>query len=192
MSPDPVLHLIVGPNGAGKTTFFERVLGPATHLRVINADIIAAARWPNDAAAHAYEAAAQAAQERVEHIADRRSFVAETVFSHESKLDLVGDARREGYQVTVHAILIPEKLAVARVVDRVANGGHWVPEDKIRSRFARLWTLVRAAVNEADQAFVYDNTRANHPFRVVAHFSQGRLVDDPAWPIWTPAALSAE
>lgn len=53
----PVLHLTVGPNGAGKSTWFTRVIGPATRLPFVNADQIAAQRWPGEEMAHAYDAA---------------------------------------------------------------------------------------------------------------------------------------
>ena len=53
---DPVLHVLAGPNGAGKTTFYQRVLAPVTHLRFVNADLIAAEVWPGDPVAHAYDA----------------------------------------------------------------------------------------------------------------------------------------
>ncbi|MFH5211038.1 MULTISPECIES: zeta toxin family protein [Antrihabitans] len=189
MSPDPVLHTIAGPNGAGKTTFYNRVLGPATRLPFINADVIAAQRWPEHAAEHSYDAARIAAEERAQQIADRRSFVAETVFSHESKLELLRDANAAGFHVSVHIVLIPEQLAVARVVDRVANGGHFVPEDKIRERFGRLWGLLAIAIAMVDQAYVYDNTTAANPFRLVASFADGRPTHMPVWPKWTPAEL---
>jgi len=192
LSADPVLHAIAGPNGAGKTTFYEFVLGPVTRLHLVNADFIAGARWSDAAAAHAYEAAALAAEERAQRIAQRRSFVAETVFSHESKLDLLREARGAGFHVTLHVVLIPEELAVARVVERVANGGHYVPEEKIRARFGRLWHLLRAAIATADEVYVYDNTTTADPFRLVASFINGHPVDDPVWPSWTPTALRAD
>ena len=43
------LDLVVGPNGAGKTTFVELVLAPLRPgVTFVNADVIAAARWPDD------------------------------------------------------------------------------------------------------------------------------------------------
>jgi predicted ABC-type ATPase len=72
----PALHLLVGPNGAGKTTFFERVLGPATHLPFINADLIARRHWPGNEEAHGHQAAALAEQARAAALAKGRSFVA--------------------------------------------------------------------------------------------------------------------
>jgi predicted ABC-type ATPase len=188
---DPVLHLIAGPNGAGKTTFYERVLGPATHLEFVNADLIAASRWSEDPASHAYEAAALAADHRTELIEARASFVSETVFSHESKLELVHVAVDAGYLVTLHVVIVPERLAVARVASRVRHGGHRVPDDKIRERYARLWSLIAEAIPEVDRAVVYDNSNAASPFRVVATSEHGSIVGYPTWPPWTPGPLRA-
>lgn len=92
-SPDPVLRLIAGPNGAGKTTLATRVVAPTTRLRFVNANVIAAQRWPVAQAEHAYEASQVAAEQRQDLIAARTSFITETVFSHPSKLDLILGAR---------------------------------------------------------------------------------------------------
>ena len=187
---DPVLHVVAGPNGSGKTTFSASVLGPATGLIVVNADAIAAHRWGADAAAHAYEAASLAAEARARLIAERRSFAAETVFSHASKIELMERAQEAGYHITLHVLLVPEDAAVARVRDRVANrDGHDVPEDKIRSRYARLWPLVAQGIARADTASVYDNSSAARAFRRVATFHRGALVGGVEWPTWAPSVL---
>lgn len=186
---DPVLHLLAGPNGAGKSTFHEEVLGPATGLPWINADEIAAARWPDVEVEHAYEASGLAAEERRGAIERRRSFITETVFSHPSKTELVRDAKAAGYRVTLHIILIPEELAVARVANRVQHGGHDVPETKVRGRYVRLWTHLAQSIGLADEAYIYDNSRAAQPFRIVAAFRAGQPVGTADWPSWTPAAL---
>ncbi|MBI2169616.1 MAG: zeta toxin family protein [Actinobacteria bacterium] len=190
MTEDPVLHVVAGPNGAGKTTFYNRVLYPRTHLPFVNADLIAAEHWPDDAAAHAYEAAQLAEQARDQLVARRESFVAETVFSQPSKVDFVQRAQEAGYHVTLHVLAVPEDGAVARVADRVANeDGHDVPEDKIRSRYQRLWDLVAAAIAIADTSYVYDNTSSDKAFRRIATYACGDLVGDADWPAWTPVAL---
>jgi len=186
---DPVLHVLAGPNGAGKTTFYQRVLAPVTHLRFVNADLIAAEVWPGDPVAHAYDAAQRAAAERVKLIGERVSFVTETVFSHPSKLNLLTSARDAGYQVTLHVVAIPVELAVARVTERVRHGGHDVPEQKIRDRYERLWTHVAAAIAMVGEAAVYDNSRAARPYRLLARHLNGRLLADPDWPAWTPLPL---
>lgn len=186
---DPVLHLLAGPNGAGKSSLFDLVIGPTTHLEFVDADLIAAARWPEDPAGRSYDAAVVAAERRAELIEARRSFVTETVFSHSSKLELVEVAVDAGYLVALHVVAVPEALAVARVTNRVQAGGHIVPEQKIRERFTRLWPLVAEAIGQVSTATVYDNTRAATPFRVVARFERGHSIGRPDWPAWMPEAL---
>lgn len=187
----PVLHLLAGPNGAGKSTLAERVLIPVLGLEFVNADVLAAARWPGEESAHAYEASRLAARRREQLLAERRSFVTETVFSHTSKVDLVRAAVTQGYLVHLHVLLVPVELSVARVADRVRRGGHPVPEEKIRQRHARLWELVAVAARDVDRVTFYDNTSASHPFREVARLDRGRLVGSASWPAWTAPALAA-
>jgi len=190
--PDPVLHLVAGPNGSGKSSFFDFVLAPVTGLPFVNADVIAVARWPDTASEHAYEAAAWAAGERDRLIASRASFATETVFSHPSKLVLLETADAAGYLITLHVVVVPEDLAVARVTERVRQGGHTVPENKVRTRYRRLWGHVARAIERVEEAHVYDNTRANTPFRVVARYRKGRLVGSPVWPSCAPDELRAD
>jgi predicted ABC-type ATPase len=185
----PVLHLLAGPNGAGKSTFVTEVLQPVTHLPFVNADVIAAELWPDAQAEHAYDASRAAATERRRLMAARASFIAETVFSHPSKVDLVAQATAAGYLVHLHVVMVPEGLPVARVAARVAQGGHDVPTEKIHERYARLWPLVAVARDLADRATFYDNSRAVKPFRMVATYERGRVVGVPAWPVWTPKVL---
>ena len=186
---EPVLHVLAGPNGAGKSTFHAEVLGPVSGLPWINADEIAADRWPGSEVGHAYDASELAAQERRRRIGRRESVITETVFSHPSKVDLLGEAKAAGYVITLHVVIVPEDLAVARVRNRAELGGHDVPEAKIRGRFGRLWTYLRDAIALADEAYVYDNSRAARPFRRVAAFSGGRLVGAASWPDWAPDEL---
>jgi predicted ABC-type ATPase len=183
---DPVLHLLAGPNGAGKSTLFARAVGPVTRLPFVNADVLAEARWGVDAESHAYEASREATDLRAALIERRASFATETVFSHESKLELIQDAQRHGYLVYLHVVVIPEELAVLRVRMRVRLGGHSVPEQKTRERYRRMWPLIAEAIEMADETRVYSNVERLVP---VAFYRQGRLIDQPDWPEWTPEAL---
>lgn len=185
-----MLHLLAGPNGSGKSTYVAHILGPVTHLPFVNADVIAAARWPEGQSEHAYEASRAAAEEREQRVAARSSFITETVFSHLSKLELVDDAIALGYLVQLHVILLPVDVAVSRVAERVEHGGHDVPEQKIRERYARLWDLIAKARAKAHRTEFFDNSTASDPFRRVAEYEHGLLIGAPAWPVWTPAPLT--
>lgn len=184
------LDLVVGPNGAGKSTFAAITLAPLVPRSVfVNADEIAKRRWPDDPVTHAYDAARIAADTRAKLIEQGRSFIAETVFSHPSKLDLIRAAHDAGYVVAVHVMLIPEDLAVERVQRRVQHGGHDVPESKIRERHRRLWQLVADAIEIADTATIYDNSRRDGP-RIVAQLTAGTIIGAPSWPRWTSEKLT--
>src|SRR6266542_3714823 len=79
----PLLIALVGPNGAGKSTFYEEYLSPIG-LPFINADVLA--RTLIESGSPQGEeterlAAALAEKRRDEMVANRRSFVTETVFS---------------------------------------------------------------------------------------------------------------
>jgi predicted ABC-type ATPase len=185
------LDLVIGPNGAGKSTFVRLTLtDEVSDSPFVNADEIARLRWPHDAEGHSYEAAEVAARTRESLISERRSFIAETVFSHPSKLDLIRDARSAGYIVVLHLLLVPEPLSVERVAHRVRSGGHSVPDVKIRERYRRMWPLVVDAIGLATSASVYDSSRRSGP-RLVAQFERGIVVSDASWPAWTPEALTS-
>jgi len=180
------LHLVIGPNGSGKTTFVNEFLAlELPGYAYVNADEIAKARWPDDPGAHVYEAAQVAAETRAYLIAGGRPFIAETVFSHRSKLDLLRSARQGGYQVVLHAMLVPEELAVRRVAYRVQAGGHDVPEHKIRERYRRLWLFLAQAISLVDRAVLYDNSRRTGPVKI-AEFFGGLPIGAATWPEWAP------
>ena len=185
------LDLVVGPNGAGKSTFVRFVLAPLRPgVPFVNADVLAEQRWPDpdEALRHAHDAAELAEQARARLLAEGRDFIAETVASHPSKVELVVRARQAGFHVHVHVMLAPEDLVVERVRRRVAVGGHDVPVDRIRARYQRLWGHVAAMVPLADSVEVFDNSGVGP--RTVALFVAGESVGQAHWPTWTPAALA--
>src|ERR1700757_710271 len=183
------LDLVVGPNGAGKSTFVELTLAPLLPgSPFVNADEIAKQRWPDDPASHAYQAARVAADTRAKLIELGKSFIAESVFSHPSKLELINAARAADYTIMLHVLLIPEELAVERVRHRVSAGGHDVPENKIRERYQRLWGLVATAITRCDSATVYDNSGLNGP-RIIAQLNDGFPVGSRGCRGWTPGPL---
>jgi len=178
--------LLAGPNGAGKSTLYETRVAPSFAGPFINADIIQRDELRDRAPEASYEAARIAAARRSDHIAQGRDFVTETVFSHPSKLDLLDEARTRGFTVIVlHVGVNSPELSVARVGGRVHEGGHDVPEDKIRARHERGAALIRLAVLRADRGMVFDNSALNQPPRHCLTFSDGRLIFAqtrlPAW-----------
>ena len=182
------LDLVVGPHGAGKSTFVDQILLPVLpHQAFVNADEIAKRYWPGAELEKSLVAARLASRLRTPLIAMREPFIAETVFSHPSKVDLVREALAAGCRVHLYVLMLPEDVAVARVDKRVGQGGHRVPEDKIRSRYQRLWAHVVDAIHMCDTAQVYDNS-GSRPMPV-ARFSGGVALGPTPWPEWAPPAL---
>jgi len=181
-----VLVVVAGPNGAGKTTFVEMFLS-VTGLRVVNADAIARALSPTPEAV-AYEAARLADDVRRDLISRGISFCMETVFSDPKgvKVEFLRDARSRGYVVVLIFIgLEGSALSMARVAQRVEEGGHDVPDQKIVERFPRTLRNLRNTLTFVDTAFIFDNSSADEPYRFVAELKSGRVVQrgetQPSW-----------
>jgi predicted ABC-type ATPase len=87
--------------------------------------------------------------------------------------------------IVMHVGVDTPDLSVARVRARTAEGGHDVPEQKIRDRYVRGQPLIRQAVLLADRGMVFDNSRLNEPPRLMLLFAAGRLVQaEPMLPDW--------
>jgi predicted ABC-type ATPase len=183
------LDLIVGPNGAGKTTLYERVIAPGRPgLPFVNADRIAHERFRGKESEHSYEAASIATAARTALIEARLDFCTETVFSHQSKVDLVATAVSSGYDVVLHVVMIPLVLSQLRVGARVLSGGHDVSASKLAPRFERLWPLIAAASPHCYRTVFYGNAGDEGPTEVAA-YRFGVADYEPRWPAWTPEPL---
>jgi predicted ABC-type ATPase len=184
----PVLHILAGPNGAGKSTLYELALRRSVSAEFVNADLLAREALGRHALTLADAQLGQRLAEarRDALMAAGESLVTESTFSHPSKLDLVRRAKALGYEVVLyHLHLASVDHAIARVASRAARGGHPVPEDKLRGRYARNPALIRQAVLGADRAFVFDNSKLGAAPRRLIVFLSGRPVavapDLPAW-----------
>ncbi len=155
--------IIAGPNGAGKTTFARAFLPHEAHCpRFINADLIAAGLSPFAPEAEALRAGKLMLEEITLAVKSEESFAFETTLSGLSYLKHIRAWRESGYHVSLFFLSLPSAdLAVARVAERVRQGGHNIPENVIRRRFEagkrNFENRYRAIVNA--WAF-YDNTDA--------------------------------
>lgn len=178
----PIIVAIAGPNGAGKTTFYQAHLEQAG-LCYVNADVLA-----HELDLEAYAAARVADALRRVFVARGESFVFETVFSDPvgDKIAFLEEAERAGYTVVLCFIGIPDPVtSIERVSMRVLQGGHDVPDEKLESRFPRIIENLRRAVTRLQHVLVFDNQDLGKPFRRVAGFEGGSLLESagpiPAW-----------
>ncbi|WP_305971226.1 MULTISPECIES: zeta toxin family protein [unclassified Mameliella] len=182
----PSLVLLAGPYGAGKSTLYQPRVAPAFAGQFINADIIQRDELRDPSMAASYQAARSADARRAEMMQAGRRFATETVFSHPSKLDIIEDARAHGYIVVVmHVGVDSHDLSGSRVRGRTEEGGHDVPEEKIRAQYDRGSPLIRAAVLRADRGMVFDKSRLNTAPGQMLVFANGRLTRAaPILPEW--------
>lgn len=152
--------IIAGPNGAGKTTFARSFLPKeAQCLHFINADLIAAGLSPFAPEAAAFKAGRLMLEEIDACVARNESFAFETTLSGQSYLTKIRQWRSIGYHVSLFFLSLPDaETAVARVAERVRQGGHSIPTDVIRRRFAAgLSNFENSYKAEVDAWAKYDN-----------------------------------
>jgi predicted ABC-type ATPase len=191
MSGARQLWVLAGGNGAGKSTFYKISLLKSRGVLFVNADMIAKLINPEGPEQVSYEAAHLVERLRDEFLVKGISFCFETVFSHVSKIDFIAKAKAYGYQVVLVFIhLEPPALNEARVRQRVSEGGHNVPPEKIRSRLPRTMKNVAVALPLVDEARLLDNASREAPFKEVALVRSGRRVRmvDPL-PPWAEEML---
>ena len=130
--------VIAGPNGAGKTTFAREFLPNEAGCPVfVNADLIAAGLAPFAPETAALQAGRLMLQEMRRHFLARESFAFETTLAGRGHLRLIEQWQRAGYRVTLIFLQLDSAdESIARVAQRVRQGGHHVADDVIRRRFS--------------------------------------------------------
>ena len=143
----PNLIVVGGPNGSGKSTFALNHSN-ATGIRYIGADQIATELSPDDPVSARIEASRQFIIRIRESVKQCDSLIIESTLAGKSLRNLIADAKRAGYAVTIMFVFLDSAdTCVDRVKQRVKLGGHNVPEVDIRRRFVRaianFWNIYR-------------------------------------------------
>lgn len=152
--------IIAGPNGAGKTTFARELLPNEASCPVfVNADLIAAGLSPFAPEQAALKAGRLMLEAIAEHVQRAESFAFETTLSGLAYARSIPRWQAAGYEVTLIFLTLPNAdMAIARVAERVRQGGHSVPEDVIRRRFAAGYRNFKAIYSPlVDDWAEYDN-----------------------------------
>ena len=163
----PTLLVVAGPNGCGKSTL-TRTSG-FNGLELIDPDTLAHNMSPG-------RATREALRRRRRALGEKRSYLVETTLAGAGILRHMEAARREDYRNVLHCVSLgsPDQ-ALDRIRNRVAPGGHDVPETEVRRRFLRSYSNQPAAAALADDVSFYDNTSPDRPHRVVAIFGAKTL-----------------
>ena len=155
--------IIAGPNGAGKTTFAREFLPQEADCPTfVNADLIAEGLSPFRPDVAAIRSGRVMLSEIRRHARAGRSFAFETTLSGRIYVGRIRGWRAEGYRVTlVFLSLSTTEDAMRRVRARVRQGGHNVPEEVIRRRFASGWSNFKNIYrHEVDEWLWYDNSNS--------------------------------
>jgi predicted ABC-type ATPase len=152
--------IIAGSNGAGKTTFARSFLPEEARCpRFINADLIAAGLSPFAPETAAIKASRLMLEEISVCAKHGASFAIETTLSGLGYLRHIQQWRNSGYHISLFFLTLPNaETAIARVAERVRQGGHHIPENVIRRRFeAGLRNFHQHYKTHVDTWVLYDN-----------------------------------
>lgn len=135
----PNLYIIAGPNGAGKTTFAKEFLPHYAKCdNFVNADLIAQGLSPFSPAAAGIKAGRLLLKQIHEFASKRVDFAFETTLSGKTYVARLRRLKQHSYVIHLFFLWIPSvELAVARIKNRVAEGGHNVSTTDVRRRFGR-------------------------------------------------------
>ena len=169
----PIIIALAGSNGSGKSTFYESFLSDAG-LRFINADELSASLDLSP-----YEAAELATSVRRELVNQRESFIFETVLSDPigEKVDQLASYAALGYTVVLIFIRIESAdESSRRVAMRVCQGGHDVPDDKLRARFERTLANLQRAIERLPHVIIFSNEDLSKPYQLIAAYENGQAM----------------
>lgn len=148
--------IVGGPNGSGKSTIFGllNLVG-----QFINADVVARTINPNFPEAASLAAGRVILRQLAKATAARESFSYETTLSSNQSLALMSECKQLGYNVALVFVTLDDPgLNVRRVAERVAGGGHDIPEDVIRRRYDSSLAKLPHAISLADSVLIFDNS----------------------------------
>jgi predicted ABC-type ATPase len=175
----PQVIIIAGPNGAGKSSTAPALLQFDLNVTAyVNADAIARGMSAFAPDSVAFEAG-RVMLERIRALAAKHtSFAFETTLSGRAYAHYINEWTASGYAVNLLYIwLRSPDIAIRRIADRVALGGHSIPEDTIRYRYAAsIRNFVSMYIPRCTRWMVVDNSEAHTTPSLVA---EGGLGTEP-------------
>ena len=132
----PKLYILSGCNGSGKTTASYTLLPDLLDCReFVNSDEFAKSLSPFNPSAASITASRYMLM-KINYLLGRyEDFSIETTLATRSLVKIIEEAQSVGYEVTLlYFWLNSPELAISRVRDRVAAGGHNIPDNVVRRR----------------------------------------------------------
>jgi predicted ABC-type ATPase len=160
----PLCLCLAGANGSGKSTLAPTLRDRFSLEYWIDPDEIAKSiahrRGERITDTISQQAFRQARNARCSYASRLESFGFETVFSHGSNLAFLRALKEVGYRTELIYLSTDNvEINVTRVHNRVEEGGHDVPEPKIRERYGKSLLLLTLAVRNCNRLVLFDNSR---------------------------------
>ena len=171
------IYIIAGPNGAGKTTLSFTILPEIFKCdEFVNADEIAKGLSPLNPNKAGIRAGRLMLERMNDLIAHGETFAFETTLATRSYKSLVGKAQKLGYEVILLFLFLDsEELAQKRVLTRVKEGGHDIPQDVIVRRYKNgLVNFFEIYISLVNKWVLVDNSSEN--FQFIAEGSNNNLL----------------
>ncbi len=176
----PELIVIAGPNGSGKTSITQKFLHHqwAQGTIYINPDLVAKdvfGDWNSQEAV--LKAANYCSDLREKCLRERKSFVFETVFSAQDKIDFILRAKEAGFFIRLFFISTSTPtINASRIAKRVLEGGHDVPISKIISRYQKSIQNCKSISGIIDRLYAFDNSIDDVDAQPLFRMSNGILI----------------
>ena len=180
----PRVVVFAGPNGAGKSTHADDILKAMGIPTFVNADYIARGLAGTNTEAVNMAAGRIMLRRLSELAAAREDFAFESTLSSRSFAPFLQRLKAAGYRIAIYCFSLDSaQLAVRRVKLRVSLGGHDVPADVVRRRFARSQTNFFALYAPlADDWALFDNSQAGDARLIAELRNQHLQIEDvPSW-----------
>ncbi|MEI6845672.1 MAG: zeta toxin family protein [Candidatus Firestonebacteria bacterium] len=133
------VYIIAGPNGSGKTTFAKMFLPEYAKCgNFINADLIAQGLSPFSPEKAALKSGKLVLEQIKQYSASLTDFGFETTLSGKLYANLIKGLKKRGYNVHIYFLWVPNpEVSLARIKERVAEGGHNIPKADVIRRYTR-------------------------------------------------------
>ncbi|MDR1125349.1 MAG: zeta toxin family protein [Deltaproteobacteria bacterium] len=155
------IYIIAGPNGAGKTTFARQFIPATLNItQFVNADLIAYGLSPFAPEREAIQAGKLMLRQIEKLVNQGESFCFETTLAGRSYARMIPAWQAKGFVARLVFLSLDNvEMAIARVAERVTQGGHSIPEAVIRRRFTAGWANFQNLYkNLVDNWAWYDNS----------------------------------
>jgi len=176
----PKLVIIAGPNGSGKTSVTDKILQHKwiEGCMYVNPDIIARDVFGDWNSPEAVLKAVQRASDlREECLKNHEGLLFETVLSAIDKISFVHRAKEDGYFIRLFFVGTDHpSINAARITQRVMEGGHDVPINKIISRYSKSIANCSVLAKVVDRLYVYDNSENYAEPKLLFRADEGQIV----------------